>query len=202
MTNPTHHQLLLLADFFTLGGVPFHILDWYAITERKLTLQNFFKLPIEERRAALKYLGLQYFVDSKQFVLFDRSPRGNTLYYSHIFEGRRGFAINFFLLSYKCSSTHKTYLSPVNFNQTLEIVSDHISHHRVPPEPRYQIENMINGIETSLLLRHAVRHHIVDKKDPFEYLTRHNFVGYTADAAMAWKLNLTLAQYKTLTEEA
>lgn len=132
---------------------------------------------IEKRRAAIEYIGLNALIQGG-FHLLDKSGRGNRLYVSdEPYETKYSGVGWIFFLAYECPSTWRRYVSPVDGNEIID-----------------RLDNKMFQLAHAKLLAitHGKRKLCLPKV----------FDGFLADSAMAWKLSLTLDEYRSMTAEA
>jgi hypothetical protein len=168
---------------FEINGVVFKSDDWEEIMHHTMYFNDIMKLRnIEQRRAAIEFIGLDTLVHCGDFELLDKSKRGNELYVTtNAFTSNSGrsssnYNQRLFFLKYFCPSTSRVYTSAIDPGELID---------SLPPSiflPVFEV-----------LLRVAEGNSL----DPDG-----SFNGDLADRAMAWKLCLTLEEYQSITEEA
>ena len=96
--------------YYFIHGIKFDKKLWTKVTNPKVTIKTILTIDnIEQRMAALKLVGVEKLLDSRESTLVDESTRGNKLYK---IEGV--FDQTAYFLSYKCPSTDRVYVSGVD----------------------------------------------------------------------------------------
>ena len=96
--------------YYFVHGVKFDKKLWLKVTNPKVTIKTILTIDnIEQRMAALKLVGVEKLLESKESTMIDESARGNKLYK---IEGV--FDQTAYFLSYECPSTGRVYVSGVD----------------------------------------------------------------------------------------
>ena len=159
-----------------VNGVAFNRQQSDAILSNNITFSEVMSFRnIEQRRVAIQYIGMNSLLMKSDFKLIDESKRGNRLYVSDgIYFSNPYRAHSLFFLSYICPSTRRPYVSAVDAEEVLD---------------RFDAPNYISVRAALIALAHGRR------RLP-------NLHGVLADSAMAWKLSLTLDEYRSMTAES
>jgi len=96
---------------YYVHGQEFDLRRWYDIGERSISLRIVLSLPIPERRAIVKYVGLEKLFYNSKPKLISKTKRGNELFKIRI-QGTRPHHESYWL-RYKCPSTDKIYISGI-----------------------------------------------------------------------------------------
>ncbi len=175
---------------YLIDGVRFTREEYLSIAYSYYSFQNIMSLRnIEQRRVALKYIGIEKLLAKKrEFFLADKSKRGNELwvtknrfsYFSSKAHWSSQYEIFLYFLKYICPSTERIYVSAVDGNHLMD---------SLPRDLLLTMRN-IGLVREHRLLRRCL-----------PALYKH-LDGFAADTAMAWKLHLTLKEYRNIDAEA
>lgn len=161
---------------------------WIDIAKRakeEYTVEDILKIEnIEQRMAALRIFGAEKLLEESHAKLISKSARGNELY--RIPKEQGFFDEDAYYLKYKCVSTDRIYVSGVPawlFNQQMAVQSSAIQDEKNMGKQGYGIWWSTPMVQ-------------IEEK----YLHKYNEKEF-ADLAMAWKFNLTLEEYKSLSRE-
>jgi len=167
---------------------------WIKIARDEMTLQDILALKnIEQRRHAIRHFSYERLLRESKAILIDKSERGNELY---LIKREAGiYQVDAYFLKYKCVSTSREYVSPVDPTIFRSLPMDKV------------LETMNKGLSYKIIYRDSNW-----GKSNIRFLTSENEMDITvssdeeitlvrgglADLAMSWKFGWSLPQYQSL----
>jgi hypothetical protein len=97
---------------YYIHGIEFSMWRWCAIVDKTIPLHTVLSLNFGQRRAIVKYLGIEKLFYNARPQCISKTKKGNELFNIPFRHARR--KLSSFWLRYKCPSTGKIYISGVD----------------------------------------------------------------------------------------